>query len=193
MSMLRERQATPQAPTPSGPPTLEQFGYDEAKYQAAMTEHVKRVSREEAVAAFQEQQQKVQHETKLRTFRERESDFAASVEGYFDKVYDPALPLSPAVVEMIAESDIGPRVAYYLADNPDLARKIANMTPSQAGREFGKLEVKLSNAAPVKTVSKAPPPPPKLDAVEPEIEKDPDKMSTAKWLEWREKQLSKKR
>lgn len=191
MSMLRQ-QATPQAVTPSGPPTLEQFGYDEAKFQTAMTEHVKRVSREEAVAAFQEQQQKVQHETRLKTFRERESEFANSVEGYFDKVYDPSLPMSPSVVELIAESDIGPRVAYYLADNPDVARKIASMTPTQSAREFGKLEVKLSNAAPVKAVSKAPPPPPKIDATEPEVEKDPDKMSTTEWLKWREKSLRKK-
>jgi hypothetical protein len=192
MALLRERQATPQAP-PAGPPTLEQFGYDESKFQAAMTEHVKRVSREEAVAAFQEQQQKIQHETRLKTFRERESEFASSVEGYFDKVYDPGLPMSPAMVEAIAESDIGPRVAYYLAENPDVARKIANMTPTQAAREFGKLEVKLSTAAPVKAVSKAPPPPPKIDASEPEIEKDPDKMSTTEWLKWREKQLKNKR
>lgn len=181
-------------PTPSTTPTLEQFGYDEAKYQAALTEYVRTLTRSEAKAALEEERHAVQHQERAKTFRERESEFAATVEDYADKVYDPSLPLSAAVVELIAESDIGPKVAYYLAENPDIARSLYNMTPTQAAREFGKLESRLETpAAPRKAISKAPPPPPKIAASEPEIDRDPDQMSTSDWLKWREKQIRNKR
>jgi hypothetical protein len=85
------------------------------------------------------------------------------------------------VAELIADSDIGPHLADHLAQNPDELNRLSKLSPAAAGREIGKLEVKLGTAEPKanqesseedpaeKTasaqeppVTKAPPPPPKL-------------------------------
>lgn len=189
MSLLKQQTAPPEPP--KGPPTLEQHGYDESKYQAALTEYVRNLTREEARQVVEQEQQRIQRESKTQTFKQKEAEFAKSVEDYVEKVYDPTLPLSETVVTLIAESDIGPKVAYHLADNPDIARSLYNMTPTQAAREFGKLEAQLAAPAPPKAVSKAPPPAPTIEAVEPEVEKDPDKMTVKQWLKWREKDIKK--
>jgi hypothetical protein len=193
LSILKGNRAEPETTVPEKPPTLEEFGYDEAKYQQALTGFVREQAKAEARSIFQQERQKLQQETRTQTFKQREAEFAETVEDYADKVYDPSLPLSATVVEMIAESDIGPKVAYYLAGNPDIARSMYSMSPTQAAREFGKLEAKLSVPVAKKAVSTAPPPPPKISAIETAFEKDPDKMSMEEWLKWREKQTRKRR
>lgn len=192
MAMLQRQIAPPEPEAPKGPPTLEQHGYDEAKYQAALTDYVRNLTQAEARAVYEQQEAQRQQQTRVQTFRQREAEFAATVEDYADKVYDPSLPLSPPVVELIAESDIGPKVAYYLAEHPDIARSLSQLNPVQAAREFGRIEAALAAPSAKKPVSKAPAPPPKLSAVEPEVDKDPDKMSVDEWVRWREKQLRKK-
>lgn len=193
MSMLKQHVAPQKEVKPPEPPTLEQHGYDESKYQAALTEYVRGLTRDEARAVFEQTNAEAQKRTRQEAFRQREAEFAATVEDYADKVYDPSLPLSETVVGLIADSDIGPKVAYYLAENPDVARSMYELSPTSAAREFGKLEARLSITQSQKPVSKAPPPPPKLSANEPEVEKDPDQMTTKEWLKWREKQIKNKR
>jgi len=184
---------TPREPeAPAEMPTLEKFGYDEAKYTAAITDYVRNLTKAEAKTVLEQERHEIERQARTQTFRQREAEFAASVEDYAEKVYDPSLPLTATVVELIAESDIGPKVAYHLAENPDIARSLASMTSTQAAREFGKLEFKLSNVPAKKPVSTAPPPPPKIVASEPEVEKDPEKMSVDEWVKWREKQIAKK-
>lgn len=190
---LLQRQSGPVEKAPLAAPTLEQHGYDEGKYQTALTDYVRGLTQTEARAAIAAERAQAQQETRTQSFKQREAEFAATVEDYADKVYDPSLPLSKGVVELIAESDIGPKVAYYLAENPDIARSLAEKTPTQAAREFGKLEARLSVPVQSKPVSKAPPPAPKVAASEPEIDRDPEKMTMKDWLAWREKGLSKKK
>ena len=188
------RQSLPQpVHKPDVAPTLEQYGYDEGKYTSAVAEFARQQARDEARTAIQREMANQHHAARTQSFKQREAEFASTVEDYADKVYDPTLPLTREVVELIADSDIGPRVAYYLADNPGIARSLADMAPVQAAREFGKIEAKLSTSACRKAVSQAPPPPPKIGAGEAEIDRDPDNMSTDEWLKWREKQLRKKR
>ena len=193
LSILKGNRAEPEQKTPDRSPTLEEFGYDETKYQAALTDYVRNLTKAEAKAIFEQERQAVAQESRVKSFKQREAEFASEYEDYADKVYDPSLPLSATVVEMIAESDIGPRVAYHLAENPDIARTLYSLSPTQAAREFGKLEVKLSRGSARKPISTAPPPPPKISATEPEVDKDPDKMSMDEWLKWREKQTRKRR
>jgi len=48
-------------------------------------------------------------------------------------------------------------VLYHLAQNPDVADAIAELSPRDQAAEIGKLKVKLA-APPGKTISSAPPP-----------------------------------
>ena len=58
--------------------------------------------------------------------------------------------------EIIMDSTRGPALAYELANNPELAKRLNNMPRDKAAYELGKLETQLT--APVKAASKAPPP-----------------------------------
>jgi len=68
-----------------------------------------------------------------------------------------------AVRDAIIELDVGAKVLYHLAENPEVADKLAAMPEAKAMLELGKLAAKFetpseSKAEPVAKVSKAPPP-----------------------------------
>lgn len=186
---LQGKPATQQQVDDGGkPPSLADFNYDEGKYQEALLSFATKAAEKTVTAKLSEWERQQSVQRQAQTFKAKEAAFAATVEDYADKVYDPSVPISAAMAEAIADSEIGPQLAYHLADNRELAAKIAAMSPVQAARELGKLEAKLS-APPPKPVTKAPPPPPKIAATDGEVDKDPEKMSMAEWMKWREKQL----
>ena len=189
---LLQRVAPPQKPSePTTPPTLEQSGFDEQKYQQAVIEYAKAEARREAQEALRQEREQAQRATRVESFKTREESFADTVEDYHDVVYSEATPISPAMAEVIQESEVGPQLAYHLAKNPTLARALYSLPPVQAARELGKLEVKLSAPKPV--VTKAPPPPPKIEATEPAVEKSPAEMTDAEFAKWRKRQIAQRR
>lgn len=195
VEMMMQRQPEPEAPkAPEGPPTLEAHGYDEQKYQAALLEFAKAEARREAQEALKAERAREQAEARQQTFKTREAEFLKATPDYQAVVYDPSAPISSTMAEIIAESDVGPQLAYHLAKNREVARAIYSLPPTAAARELGKIEARLSQPrAEAPRLPSAPPPPPRVDATEPEVERDPDKMSMDEWLKWRGKQLRKGR
>ena len=119
--------------------------------------------------------------------------FAAGAEKYDDfedLVSSPDLPITAPMAEAIAESDLGVEVAYFLGKNPAEAMRIAQMSPLAAVREIGKLEAKLTIAAPA-TSSAAPKPvtPVKGSGGD----KDPAVMTDAEFAAWRKKSIAARR
>lgn len=195
--MLEREQPAPAAPEPpAAPPTLEQHGFDEAKYQAAVLDYAKSQAALTARAELQQWQAQQQRAAKEQTFKTREAEFAATAQDYADTVYDPTLPITAAMAEVIQESDVGPQLAYHLAKNRDIAATLAKLPERAMARELGRLEAQLSKPVaappPPPPVSKAPPPPPKIEAVEPQVNKDPEQMDVDEWVKWRTKQLSRR-
>lgn len=91
---------------------------------------------------------------------------------------------TPAMLEAILESDMGPQIAYHLGKNPAERARIANLSPVGQVRELGKLEGKIS--AP-KTQPKTPPAPVKpVTGINAGGAKDPAKMSMSEYIKWRE-------
>lgn len=194
VEMMMARPETPKAPPePQAPPTLEAHGYDEQKYQAAFLEYAKAEARREAQEALKAERAREQAEAKAQSFKTREAEFLKATPDYQSVVYDPTTPISPVMAEIIAESDVGPQLAYHLAKNREVARALYNLPPTAAARELGKIEARLSQPKPeAPRIPTAPPPPPRVDAVEPEVNRDPDKMSMNDWLKWREKQIARR-
>jgi chromosome condensin MukBEF ATPase and DNA-binding subunit MukB len=66
------------------------------------------------------------------------------------------------VRDAIIESDLGPKILYHLAENPELAKDISSWSATKALREIGKLEAKLeapkAENKPTVVKSKAPEP-----------------------------------
>lgn len=193
--------------------TLADFDFDEVAYR----KHIREISAEEARKAargvLDETKRNEQQQSRAKTWKERSAAFAAEHTDFTEKVYADDVQISESMFEAITESEHGPAIAYYLADNPEEAERIANMSAAAAGRAIGRIEAKLESQSAGrkdqssetseenaeegrqdnKRVTKAPPPPPKIEGSADVVAKDPDKMTTDEWLRWRNKQLSKKK
>lgn len=189
-------QPTPQQPAQQTRKTLKDFNYDDSAY----TEHLRNETRSEAEKAAREEALRLR-ESEVETlrrekFEERATAFAAAHPDY-SAVVQGEWACSKPMAEAIEDSDEGPALAYYLAQNPDVARQMARLSPVQAGRELTKLEHQLVTErakAAEKPVTKAPPPPPKLEGADPgNVESDPRKMTQKQFNKWREGFIGKRR
>lgn len=161
-------------------PTPEDYQYGET--DAA---YIRDLARYEARAAYAEERQNAQvqeqlqdvenkHSERVVTAKERYADYDEVVVKGAD--VDPATgnakwACSPLMSLGIKTSDFGPDIAYELATNPEESVRIANLSPLEQAKEFGRLEYKAElaakadgrlsgEAAPTK-VTNAPEPPPR--------------------------------
>jgi hypothetical protein len=75
-------------------------------------------------------------------------------------------PLREDIALAMMEAERGPELLYHLAQNPDVAAQLNDMSPARAAMELGRIEAKLEGpkAPPPKAASKAPAP---IDPVKP--------------------------
>lgn len=178
-------------------PSRAQFGDDEDGYQAALDDYIEQSVSSRVEKAAKDFEARQQQASRTQSFKQREADFQAKTPDYAEKVYSESLPITPAMAQLIAESENGPEVAYHLATHVSRAAEIAQMNPLAAARAIGRIEATIEAARNVpkpKPVSKAPPPPPKVDASEDEVsispsDPDSDKLSSKEWLKKRERQI----
>jgi hypothetical protein len=103
-----------------------------------------------------------------------------------EKVFtDTSLPMSTAMAETLMESDKGPEVAHYLLANREAAQRIKEMSPLAAARELGRIEATISLPKP-RTETKAPPPPATLNGNVRSPNKNPENMTQAEYVKWRQ-------
>lgn len=187
-------------------PTLESVGYDEDKHRAALIEYAKAQAREEARSVLEQDRRAAREAERRSAFEKRQQSFIATKPDYVERVLqNRSLPITQAMADVIAESEVGPQVAYYLAENPDRASVIAQMGELQAAREIGRIEARIEaeaearKAAPaVPRVSQAPPPPPKIDAIDTAVtirvdRPESDSLPIEEWRRRRDKQVERKR
>lgn len=185
-------QTPAKAEAPSKLPRLEDFNYDEGQYTQALDTYLSDRAQKAAEQLFQSKTTEQQKQQRQQTFEASQAKFIAEHPDYTDKVLrNPALPITDTVADVLMDSDYGPQVAYFLADNPEVAMRLSRMNERQIAREVGRIEARLAMPAP-KTPSKAPPPPPKIEAVDSTVEKDPNQMSVEEWQRWRAKDLKSK-
>jgi len=190
------------APTPATKvPSLADYEYDETKYQTALIEFTKAEARREAEAVLKAEREREAHEQSVKTWKEKAAEFAKSKPDFNDRVNDPTLPISAPMAKVIQASEIGPEVVYHLAENRELAAEIARLPADAAAFAIGRIEGRLlaqkeavKAPAPRAVVSQAPPPPPKIEASEPDIRKSvyDDGLPMKEWLALREKQVARK-
>jgi hypothetical protein len=109
------------------------------------------------------------------------------------------------MAQAVQESEIGPELAYHLASNREVAEQIARLSGSQLALALGRIEGRLliqkelaARPAPVPQITKAPAPPPKIEAVEPDTRvrtTDPsgDGLSDEEWVRRERLRTSRKR
>ena len=161
---LLKKYSQPKSPTAKAAPTLEEFDYDEDKYRTAAIDY--QVD-QRFKTAQEERTQRDQQDQRGKAA----DDFAKKISlsnvpnDYSEKIDNMArtIPLQNDVVSAIQHADNGPELAYYLAENLDVADSIQRMPPSVRTMEIGKISAQLSAgkktakpaskaAAPVRTV-----------------------------------------
>lgn len=135
--------------------------------------------------------QQMEREQRLTSFEQRVSKEYpdGEPEGIAALRRAPGEYATPAIFDLVTGSDLAPKVADYLGMNQTELRRLASLPPHRLGLEFARLEARLAEQRPAAT--KAPAPPPAIGIRAAPVEKDPDQMTTAEWLKWREAQLRK--
>ena len=157
-----ERQPAPQAPKVDEEPQPSQFN-DAFEYAKALAEYTadKRIAemkQDEAKAKAEAERQKV-----IDQWASKVQKAKADLPDFDDIVASSDVVVNDDIRDAILESDVGPQILYHLAENDDVAKKIAGLTPKQALREIGKLEARFEtketkSEPPPITRSKAPAP-----------------------------------
>jgi hypothetical protein len=159
LAALEQQRQPQQAVNVDAEPQPSQFS-DAFEYAKALAEYstekaLAERDRQVAMAREQEAQQKI-----IQSWAQKVQAAKAELPDFDDLVASSDVVVNNAVRDAILESDVGPRILYHLAENNDLAKKIAGLSPNAALREIGKLEArfeKTEQTAPV-VRSKAPTP-----------------------------------
>jgi len=101
------------------------------------------------------------------------------VPDYIEKINAATVLVSEQVRDAIIESDVGPRILYHLAENPQDAERIGKLNVRGAIKEIGKLEAKYTKVE-VKAEPKAEPKTEAKPAGTVEISKAPAPISPLK-------------
>jgi hypothetical protein len=111
------------------------------------------------------EREKAEREAKLAEYRESISrswqakvkQAEAEIPDYEEVIAQADYKLVNDLRDAILESDIGPRVQYYFAQNPEEVERFNKMNPAALNRAFGKLEAKIEADAKPKVEEKAKP------------------------------------
>ena len=167
---------------------VDAFEYAEALADWSAENAVMRARQEDIEKKVQEERQKV-----IETWNTRLESTKSELSDYDEMVASSDVVVSDQVRDAILESEVGPRILYHLAENPDIAEKISKSSLITALREIGKLEARFEKNEPkeVKTVavkSKAPAPisPIKAGTSEQGVITDTDKMTYAQYKAMRQ-------
>lgn len=157
-----EAKATPKAePAADQEPLPEQFT-DMYEYAKALTDYrvdqrMNEEKQKEVQARAAAERDKV-----INVWADRVKAAKSEIPDFDDMVGSADVTVSNEVRDAIFESEVGPRILYHLAENPEIATKLQGMTLTSALRHIGRLEAQFEKTEPqIKPVvgkSKAPSP-----------------------------------
>lgn len=191
LTQLESRQfqpQQPQQPTDEKEPTLDQFdSFDE--YLAAKAEWIaeRKINQTltERERALREQQEVAYRRKVEAEWTKRITQATDEIPDFEDVVGAADVPMTDVMRETIMESDIGPKVAYFLATNPEEAYKIAGMSPIAAVRALGRIEERIVGGGISTKKTTSAPPPVKPVGAKASVKKDPGQMSDEEYAKWR--------
>jgi len=143
---LKQQSQPKQATTVDEEPQPSQFA-DAFEYAKALAEYtadkrIEAMKQQEAAEKAALERQKV-----IDSWASRVEEAKAELPDFDDMVASSSVVVSDAIRDTILESDVGPKILYHLAENEELANKIAGMSERMAMREIGKLEARFEKVA----------------------------------------------
>jgi len=132
----QQAQAVDQEPQPSQ--FNDAFEYARALALYSTEQALEQRDRQEAEAKVAQERQKV-----IETWASKVQQAKAVLPDFDDIVASSDVVIQDDIRDAILESDVGPQILYHLAENEDVAKKIAGLSAKQALREIGKLEARF--------------------------------------------------
>jgi len=120
----------------------------------------------------------------LHSFRDRMEAARSRYSDFDDVALAPSLPVTQAMQASILGSEKGPEIAYWLGNHRDEAARIAELSPMDAARELGRVELLLEQPE-RNTITKAPEPIAPMGVRE-QVIPDPSNMSMAEYRSYRQ-------
>lgn len=180
-----ETQQEPVYQQPIGKPVREMFNTEDQYFEALSDWKVEQRLQQREI--YNQQQKLVEN------YNTRAQEFAKERPDFFDVISDATdLIVAPETGYIIQKSEVGPRIALYLAENAEENDRLNTLDAASRIYELGKLEVKLTanktKPAEVRKVSNAPAPLQPVKGAAPKAKDlyDPN-ISTAEWIALRNK------
>lgn len=177
-------------PIDNSEPRIDNFD-DFDKYVAAKAEWIasKKINEtlQERERRAAEERVAAAHYKAVDGWQQRVEQATAELPDFEEVLSSSDVPMSDFMRDAIIDSDLGPKVAYWLANNPDEAKKIASMSPLATVKAIGRLEERLESQAKAPKKPTSAPAPLTPVGGKASVSKDPGKMSDAEYLEWRKK------
>jgi len=136
-----EQKVVPKQVDPAAEPTPDQFN-DAFEYAKALAEWSADKALRERDIQEAERRAAEARDKMLKSWQERLETTKREVPDYQEMIDSSDVMVSDQVRDAILESEVGPRILYHLAENPEFARKLSDMSVISALREIGKLEAK---------------------------------------------------
>ena len=177
-------------PIDNSEPRIDNFD-DFDKYVAAKAEWIasKKINEtlQERERRIAEERVSTAHAKAVDSWNKQLEKATAELPDFTEVIESSDVPMSDFMRDAIIDSDLGPKVAYWLANNPDEAKKIAFMSPLATVKAIGRIEERLESQAKAPKKPTGAPAPLKPVGGKASVQKDPGQMSDAEYLEWRKK------
>ena len=118
------------------------FEYAKALAEYSTAKALENRDKQEAERKANEERQKV-----MTSWQTKLEEAKSELPDYEDMIASSDVVVSDQVRDAILESDVGPKILYHLAENPEVATKISGLSLTSALREIGKLEARFEKTA----------------------------------------------
>lgn len=160
----------PSQPTQSGQsdekPQPHQFS-DAFEYAEALAEYTAEQALKNRDKQEAERKAELERQQVIDAWAKKVEAAKAELPDFDDMVQSSDVVITNEVRDAIIESDVGPQILYHLAENPEIAEKLASKSVVSALREIGKLEAKFEKEAEKPTEEPSKPVAKKSNAPEP--------------------------
>lgn len=166
-------------------PRFEDFeSYDD--YVKAVVKHERSNERKLEKQQEETQKQQVQQQQIQESFNSQAESAKKKYSDFEQVAFGKHVAYSAVSSQLVAASESGAELAYYLGLNPEIAKNIAHMNPIDAAKAIGRLEAKLTESPKPKPKNiTAAPPPVKTVGGNERVKKDPSKMSMTEYIDYR--------
>jgi len=116
---------------------------DAFEYAKALAKYSTEKALKDRDIAEQQKQAKAEKDKVLSSWSSKLEQAKAELPDYEEMIASSDVTVSDQVRDAILESDVGPKILYHLAENPEVAEKIGKMSLNSALREVGRLEARF--------------------------------------------------